>query len=242
MLKLGIMDVIIPELSRTHGFCQSTPFHAHDLFTHSVKTAAYTPADLTLRLAALLHDLGKIDTRTEAGNRAVYYGHQKVSAEIAKVILKRLRFSRRLTSDVVFLIEHHMINYSKKWTDRGVRRFVRKMGDHLDRMLCLVKADRKAQRPERGIADNIIELRGRIRDLAQGGRINLSLPIDGNGIMEILGIGQGPAVGKAKEFLLDMAASRPKALSRSDCEKMLRLWADGLDLSEVIAVDKSSGA
>jgi poly(A) polymerase len=118
-----------------------------------------------------------------------------------------------------------MINYSKAWTDKAVRRFVRKMDVRLDDMLLLVESDRKAQGPVKGLAGNIKELRRRITELNEKGRIHLQLPIDGRDIMEILGVQQGPIVGQAKGFLIDEAAKRSGPLSRSECEGLLRSWA-----------------
>lgn len=242
MQRLGIVEVVLPELGRVAGFAQSTPYHAYDLLTHSIKTAAGTPRDLQLRLAGLLHDLGKIDTRADSGGRVVYYGHQDVSADIAGAALRRLRFSNRVVGDVTFLIRNHMINYSKAWSDKAVRRFVRKMGGRLDMMLSLVASDRRAQRPEKGMADNIAELRGRIRGLTRRGRIHFELPVDGNDIMELLGIKEGPAVGRARDFLINEATKRPNPLTRSDCQVLLRSWANKHDLPGVIGVDKTGGA
>jgi putative nucleotidyltransferase with HDIG domain len=226
MQRTGILDIMMPELGRTHGLSQSTPYHAYDLFTHSVKTAANMPTDVKLRLAGLLHDLGKVETRKETGGRAVYYGHEKVSAEIAGSILKRLRFSKRLTDEVIYLVRNHMINYSKGWSDRGVRRFLRKMGGHLEEMLVLVEGDRKAQRPGHGMADNIAGLRRRIRSLRENDKVHFGLPVDGNDIMQILEISAGPGVGRAKDFLIEEATRRQKALTRADCVKLLRVWAE----------------
>lgn len=220
-----VTDIVMPELGRTHGYSQSTPYHAYDLLTHSIKTAAATPPDLVLRLAGLLHDVGKIHTRAARGDRTVYYGHEKVSAEIAKSILMRLRFPKRVAAEVVFLISNHMINYSRTWSDRAIRRFVRRMGDRLDRMLLLVQADRRAQRPEPDMGDDIVHLRRRIKALYRDDLLHLELPVDGYDIMTVLGIEEGELVGRAKEFLSEEATKRRKAMTRRECVRLLREWA-----------------
>jgi poly(A) polymerase len=225
MQRLGILAIILPEVGRTHGFSQATPYHAYDLFSHSVRTAAKTPPDLILRLAGLLHDLGKYETRLYRGDRAVYYGHEEISAEAARSVLARLRFPKRIIGQVCFLVRNHMINYSRRWSDRAIRRFIRKMGDSLGNMLILAEADTRAQRPQPGAAAGIGELRSRIHALHEQGKMNLDLPIDGHTIMRILGIEEGPAVGEAKNFLLEQASGRAQPLTRAQCLRLLRRWA-----------------
>ena len=231
MQRVGVSDIAFPELGRTYGFSQATPHHAYDLFTHAVKTSANTPPDLTLRLAGLLHDIGKYETRKCRGGRAVYYGHETASAAMAETILKRLKFPKRLVRDVVFLIRNHMINYSEDWSDKAVRRFVRRMGAHREQMLKLVEADRKAQRPEPGMADSIRHLRRRITELSRDDRMPHQLPVDGLDIMKILGIDEGPAVGRAKDYLWEAATKRGKPMTRQDCVRLLKAWAERVDLA-----------
>jgi hypothetical protein len=81
------------------------------------------------------------------------------------------------------------------------------------------------------MAHNIRDLRKRINVLKQTDRIHLRLPITGRDIMEVLGIGEGPIVGEAKEFLLEEATKRPKAMSKGECAKLLSSWAIGKDLA-----------
>jgi poly(A) polymerase len=226
MEALGICGLLLPELSRTNAYDQATPYHAYDLFTHTLKATANTPPDLVLRLAALLHDLGKPDTRSMKGGRAVYYGHEEVSAELADRVMQRLKFPNRIREHVAFLIRHHMIHYSKAWSDRAVRRFVRKMGSHLEAMLDLAEADRKAQVPGPVREATAKELRRRIGSLKQSGGIHLTSPIDGCEIMSILGIPEGPLVGKAKEHLLDEVSKRARPMSREEAVRVVRKWAE----------------
>jgi poly(A) polymerase/tRNA nucleotidyltransferase (CCA-adding enzyme) len=231
MQRIGASDIILPELGRTHGFSQDTPHHAFDLFTHAARTAAHTPRDLTLRLAGLLHDLGKFDTRSYKRGRAVYYGHEAVSADTARTVLRRLKFPNRLTDEVTFLVKNHMINYSSDWSDKAVRRLVRRVGPHLEQVLALVEADCRAQRPEPGMIDGVRDLRKRIRVLGQDDLIHLDLPLDGRDIMEILGVEEGPAVGRAKDFLLDAAAGVTRPMTRQECVRLLKAWVKDTDLA-----------
>jgi putative nucleotidyltransferase with HDIG domain len=226
MQRTGIQAVVLPELDRTAGFSQDTPYHSYDLFTHTLKTAANVRPDLNLRLAALLHDIGKMDTRTRRRGRSVYYGHDEESARVAKTVLKRLKFPGKTISDVTFLVAGHMIMYSTRWSDKAVRRLMRKMGRHLEDMLALVEADRKAQHPDPLRARDIGELRRRISGLEKEGCRLPVLPVTGHDIMEILGLKQGPVVGRAKDYLLEEAMKRPGGLTRDECIKLLAGWRD----------------
>jgi len=226
MQMTGILGTILPELDRTAGFSQDTPYHSYDLFTHTLKTAGYVRPDLKLRMAALLHDLGKMDTRTTRQGRSVYYGHDEESARIAKSVLTRLKFPGKMVADVTFLVGGHMINYSTGWSDRAVRRLMRKMNGRLEDVLALVEADRKAQHPDPKLAGNIRELKRRIAGLEKDGFRLPVLPVTGHDIMAILGLKQGPVIGRAKEFLLEEAMKRRRGLTVDDCRRLLAGWKD----------------
>ncbi len=230
MQALGVCEAVLPELSRTHGFDQATPYHAYDLFTHTLKATANVPADIALRLAALLHDLGKPGARSMKRGRAVYYGHQDLSAELAEGLLRRLKFPRRIRDSVVFLVRNHMIHYSPTWSDKAVRRFVRRMGPDLDKILLLAEADQKAQVPGAHPEIPAEDLRGRIRGLRESGGFHLGLPMDGHEIMSILGIDQGPLVGMAKNKLAEEVSLRDRPMSREEAVEVLKKWAKSQEL------------
>jgi tRNA nucleotidyltransferase/poly(A) polymerase len=224
MEELGISSVLFPELSRAKGYNQTTPYHDYDLFTHTLKTVAGTPRDTVLRLAALFHDLGKPAVRRMKGRRAVYYGHQEVSADLADAAMKRLGFPTRIRKRVVLLVKHHMIQYSRAWTDRAVRRFARNMGDNLGDVLVLAEADQKAQvRSARRIPAR--DLRKRITRLEQRREIHYEAPMDGRDIMTLLGISEGPLVGRAKARLVEEALTLDRPMSRAEAAEILMKWA-----------------
>ena len=243
MARSGILSVILPELEATAGFEQKTPYHAYDLLSHLVKTAARTPRRLDLRLAGLLHDVGKTAVQTPKGGRMVYYGHEAASAQVAASTLRRLRFPNRMVRRVEFLVSNHMINYSREWSDRAVRRFARKMGANLPDILNLAVADRRAQRPGASadvlLKDLIVRLRR--RDVSPPGPL---IPVDGRDIMAILGLREGPAVGEAKEYLIREAIERGRPLSRTEAIADLRRWREIAAASNArsIGVDKAGRA
>ena len=109
---------------------------------------------------------------------------------------------------------------------KRVWRLMRKMGGSLEDVLALVEADRRAQHPGGELNGNILELRRRIARLEKEGGRHPVLPLTGHDIMAILGIKQGPAVGRAKEFLLEEAMKRPGGLTADDCRKLLSRWRD----------------
>ena len=136
-----IFTQVIPELAPTVGFAQHTPHHAYDIFTHTAHVVAQVPKDLTLRWAALLHDVGKVPTFTmDEKGRGHFLGHAQASARLADAILRRLKAPTRLREDVVFLIDHHMLIPTGE--RRLLRRYLSRYGaERLTWLTALMKAD-----------------------------------------------------------------------------------------------------
>lgn len=219
--KTRLLSIILPEVDRMYGFDQRCRYHTYDLFEHSVRVVEALPRSLELRLSGLFHDVGKIETCRQLEDRNTYYGHEKVSARIAVSALSRLRFPMRIIEVVEFLIENHMVNYDDTWSDRAIRRLVRRIGERLNPLLTLLEADRSSQR---GGLKNIRSLRRRINLLSGYVEKSREDILDGNEIMEILGIGPGPLIGRAKEYLLEVSDSTGRILTKAEAASLLQKW------------------
>lgn len=201
----GLLDQFAPEISAMYGVTQNI-YHIYDVWGHTLKTLESIPPNsgITLRLAALLHDVGKPKTRTVDENGAVhFYHHQSVGAEIARRVLGRLRFPNSVIDEVAFLISMHLRvgEYDEQWSDAAVRRLIRDAGDRLEDLIRLTEADKAASNPAMPSVD-INALRSRIESVRKqlsGSRI--VSPLTGREIMELLNIESGPEVGRAKAFL-----------------------------------------
>jgi len=200
-----VLSAVLPELAPMVGFDQRNRHHAYDLYTHTAHVVANTPADLTLRWAALLHDTGKIATFTmdEAG-QGHFYGHAKESARIADAVLRRLKAPTQLREDVVTLVELHMIRIEA--TKKVVRRWLSRLGrETMDHLLVLMAADMSATTA--GITDDYIHF-DKIRSLLaeiekENACLSLKdLAVNGHDLMA-LGL-SGPKIGKAMNRLLDL--------------------------------------
>lgn len=136
-----ILAAVIPELGPMIGFDQHSPHHAYDLYTHVAHVVAGVPEDLTLRWAALLHDVGKIPTFTrDANGRGHFYGHAQAGAEMAEEILHRLKAPTALRQQVVTLVAGHMTRLEPN--KKALRRQLGRLGwDTVARLLCLQQAD-----------------------------------------------------------------------------------------------------
>lgn len=203
--ETGLLGKFAPELPVTHGVTQNI-YHIDDVWTHTLKTLESIPAEqgITLKLAALLHDVGKPPTRSVDEQGGVhFYGHQKIGAEIARRILHRMRFPNSQVDEIAFLISMHLRvgEYDSGWSDAAVRRLIRDAGKHLDKLIVLTRADKGAANPDMPSVDiDALERHiDKIRSELAGQRI--ASPLDGKEIIELLGIAPGPEIGRAKEFL-----------------------------------------
>ncbi len=141
MADCRLLAEISPKLAAMIGFDQKNPHHKYDLFEHTLRVVSAVPADLTLRWAALLHDVGKLDTMTidEAGV-GHFYDHQSHSLATAKQLLNRLKAPKKLNQAVSGLVKHHM--YRPVLTDKALRRWLNKIGSSsVDQMIDLMRAD-----------------------------------------------------------------------------------------------------
>jgi putative nucleotidyltransferase with HDIG domain len=212
--ETGLLDRFLPELSACYGVSQNR-FHAFDVFYHSLLAVDQAPADnRVVRLSALLHDLGKVDARREEPDgRVTFYNHQTWSARKADAILRRLRYPNEERKRVVHLVQQHMFHYNTEWTDSAVRRFVRTVGtENLDDLFEERRADTLGNGLRRSAASaELAELRKRIveiieKDTAFSVR---DLDVDGEALKEILGIGEGPAIGRILDALLEEVLEDP---------------------------------
>jgi len=192
----------MPEIQAMVGFKQNNPFHFPDLFRHSLRVVDRCPKDLQLRWAALLHDCGKPAARTISEDGESYHGHEAVGAGLAAELLKRLKAGRKLTTDVTELIRLHMVHYQDEWSDRAVRRFIHRAGRHIERLLALVEADSASLRLSRVKLEELAELKRRVGQI-MGTMPRPRSPLTGQQIMEILGIGPGESVGRAKDAIIE---------------------------------------
>ena len=148
MRRTGILEVTCPELLEGVGMEQNK-WHAYDVWRHGMECMDACQADPVLRIAALLHDVGKPRTRawSDKTNDWTFYDHDRVGAEIAEPIAARLRFSNDERARIVALVRYHLFHYSDEWTDAAVRRWIRRVGP--DRVEDLYRAER-GRRPRQG--------------------------------------------------------------------------------------------
>jgi tRNA nucleotidyltransferase/poly(A) polymerase len=236
MAETGILGIILPELAACRGIRQRE-MHRFDVFVHSI--LACDAADKTgrgLRLAALLHDIGKARTVTIAEDGLPrFYGHETESARLALNILERLKFPAALTKQVVHLIAEHMFNYDPGWSDAAVRRFIIRVGkDNLEDLFRLRWADVCAMAglpPDPRGPDSLRERITAI--LLHEEALSLrDLKVNGEDIKKALKIPPGPHIGKILNFLFESVVEDPALNTK---EKLLdmaeRFYAARLELT-----------
>lgn len=194
----GLLKYIIPELTQAVGMTQNKHHH-EDVYTHIMTVLSKTPPDLTTRLMALLHDIGKIKTRSEENGEVHFYDHENVGAHMAKDILNRLKFSNSgVNVDVVVsgVANHMRLKQGGKEgndiKDKTLRRFVNSVGPGIKNILDLIDADNNSHADESNMPNQITNIRTRINSLEDKVvSTNVKLPINGNDLID-MGLKQGP--------------------------------------------------
>lgn len=216
MEEAGILDVIFPELKRTVGFVQFSPYHDKTLFDHLLCVMDNVKPDLSLRLAALFHDISKVDTLSigEDG-RGHFYGHEILGAEIVEKILKKYRLPNKTIEKVKILILDHMKVHSEM-TDKALRRQIKRVGiENVLDLYDLLIADCKATRIDRD-ASFIINRKNRVKKLLDEKEMKTEkfLEINGNDI-KALGFSEGKIIGKILKDLEEIVLDDPEKNKRA---------------------------
>jgi poly(A) polymerase len=239
LVETGVADQVLPEVPQLR--LETDEHHRHkDVYEHSLTVLSQAidleaqyglEPDLVLRLAALLHDIGKPRTRSLLpGGRVAFHHHEVVGAKMAKKRLAQLRYRKDVVFDVSRLIELHLRFHGYgdgEWTDSAVRRYVTDAGPLLTRLHALTRADcttrnkAKAMRLKHGYDG----LEARIAELAAREELESIRPdLDGDEIMSILGIPPGPRVGQARTYLLELRMDAGP-LDRDAAKAELLRWA-----------------
>ncbi len=221
--EIGALAWFFPELAAGRGLAQNR-YHSHDIFFHSIYSCdAVQGPDLPIRLAALFHDLGKVDTRKEKGDgEASFHNHELVSTRHADRVLRRFGFEPWLVKRVKFLVRNHMFHYTGEWTDRAVRRFMNKVSPELlSDLITLRLADRKGSGKRtalpRAIKDMIRHIHAvRARDAEFKVK---DLAIDGHTLME-MGLPAGPDMGRILRTLLDKVKAQEVPNEKDELQRL----------------------
>jgi poly(A) polymerase len=229
LLEVGLLAQFAEPLLPMVG-CTQNDYHLYDVWGHSLQTVQHIdPIGLTipaweLRLAALLHDVGKPTTRTVGEDGTIhFYEHDRVGAEIARAWLRTLRYSNETIKRITTLVRLHMRPgfYTPQWRDAAVRRLIRDAGDLLEPLLRLVEADIQAQRHDVIHAD-IAALRQRIAQVqATQPATHWRSPLTGEQIMQRFGLKPSPLVGQLKRYLEEQVIGG--TLHPDDTEHAVRL-------------------
>jgi poly(A) polymerase len=202
----GILRVLFPELDATVDLVQEAGRQHKDVWAHTKQVVKQAVRRPLVRWAALLHDIGKVPTRTFTEHGVHFHGHAEVGARMFDKVSPRFQFARDERQTIRFLVKHHLRTnqYGEQWTDSAVRRFHREMGPHMTDLLDLSRADITSKRPGRRkqLLEQISALAERVEHLAEEDAKLPPLPTGvGNAIMEAFEIPPSRLVGDLKRTL-----------------------------------------
>lgn len=205
-----LLAVFLPALAETD--IPQNRYHKLTVFEHCLKTAELTRSDLTLRLAALLHDIGKPRTRSIGPDGQVhFYRHEAAGSELAQAALLNLKYSKSLSRRVAILIAQHMSDLNDQTSDKSLRHTIQRVGaENILLLLDLHIADRSAGKDLQKPFD-YVRFRKRVENMVHQAPLGLDqLAVNGDQIMKALDLPRGPLIGNILQQLLDCVLADPK--------------------------------
>jgi tRNA nucleotidyltransferase (CCA-adding enzyme) len=236
MRRIGILEYVLPELNNCFGVKQQEEYHKYDVFEHSLRACDATAPDLMLRWGALLHDIGKPDTKQKRDGRATFHKHEMVGVKLARELLDRLKYDSKTRKSIIHLVRLHMYHYTRDFTDTAVRKFMRKAGingsnvDDLDNFpLFQIRA---AERLGNGLKTVAVterqkDFQARIKRIyVESQVLDLhDLNINGFKIMEVFDLKSSDKIGHILKYLLEKILEHPE-LNKED--ELLEITANYL--------------
>jgi poly(A) polymerase/tRNA nucleotidyltransferase (CCA-adding enzyme) len=234
---VGLLEYISPEIYSCIEIKQDDRYHKYDVFHHLVYTVDNCDQDMVLRLAGLLHDIGKpeamVEYREKDGIRISFHKHEVISAKLAKNFLRRMKYDSETIDKVITLVRSHMFHFTREWTNSAIRKFIHRMNISKEYIteenignFPLFKL-RAAERLGNGlkliaVTDRQKDFERRIIEVYQESTAFeiKDLRIDGNKIMEIFNLKPGIQIGNILKFLLDKVLEDPKINNDLDLLKL----------------------
>ncbi len=227
LVDTGLVEHVVPELAAMR--LEQDPIHRHkDVLAHTLAVVAKTRPERIVRLAALLHDVGKPKTRSIGPDGVSFHHHEVVGARMARDRMRALKYANEDIEAVSQLVYLHLRfhTYQMGWTDSAVRRFVRDAGPLLPELIELTRCDctTRNERKARQLAQRMDELEARIDELAAAEELAAIRPdLDGRQVMDHLGLEPGRPVGEALDFLLELRLDEGP-LGENEAYRRLDAW------------------
>ncbi|MBI2196337.1 HD domain-containing protein [Candidatus Daviesbacteria bacterium] len=206
--EIGLLRIILPELENCFGIVQEGPKHdrVYDIGEHSLLSLKHTPSnDPLVRLAALLHDIGKVDTvKTAPDGNVTFYNHDVVGGNLILKIAKRFNLSKKQKDKLYRLIRWHLFTVDERQTDSAIRRFIKNVGlENIEDMMALRIGDRLGGGTQKAISWRMEKFEERIKQVLKKPFSISDLKINGNDVMKVLNIKPGPKVGEILNKLFE---------------------------------------
>ncbi|OGG37729.1 hypothetical protein A2110_01555 [Candidatus Jorgensenbacteria bacterium GWA1_54_12] len=227
--ELGLLQYIMPEVREGIGIDQAK-HHTFTVWEHGIRSLQYAAErgfSLTVRMSALLHDVGKPRTKAGEGEAATFYNHEIVGARMTRELLTRLAFPKQFVQDVAHLVRYHLFYYNVgEVTEAGVRRFVRRAGvEYIDDLLRLREADRIGSGVPKAFPYKLRHLLYMIEKVRRDPLSVKALAVDGEAVMKTVGLVPGPRVGWILNALMEEVLDAPEKNTEELLTKRMKALA-----------------